>query len=1038
MDVPSSSASPPVPPRLPTLYPRPPSLPHQLQSLSATTANYDLDHVAPRYPMGDDFPLPHGHGHGQTCVPSLIPPGIDPAHVDMRTFYPYAAFFGYQPNEVKHRKRTTRQQLRVLEDVYKGDTKPNAGLRKRLAEELGMTPRGVQVWFQNRRAKTKSQNRKAEAMAGGVAPGGNNIDNNKSNGNSDGNVSAKPVEGVTNGKSASEPIDLTEPSANVNMDVKTGEKCHSPGRSADTQEASTEAGPGISLTVDAAPEWSSTSASTSPDPNSSTPSNSNGSPNTNAQSPAVPQSPAFPLPSSFPPSTFLSPQAMTHALAARRPSLPVLSFSGPGSTSPSLNGGRSASGGNGGVYRTPSGFDPTQRRNSIDVSRRMLGGHPYAHLAQNTNAVLYPAVGSPDPPSAWDQNQSPNPSGVPPRVGRQGVRHGSMPHVFQSAGLDARAHAHAHGRHGQFLSPQMAARRPGFPTRLSMPSSSPQPPPALMLNRRYASFSLAPPPPSASSSPPAAFGLYEFPGAEQQQAQQNQNQSQNQNQGQNQSQNLVHMRRRRQASPGGRSPPPPIAQFVNNHGANAGIGAMEMYVPARPVAELIPGPLPDASFSFGMPATDAYVSSNSRSGSGSGSQEGDNAGSRDGSSAGSPSPTTSSATLHAAPALGMGLGPGLGLMLRGAEEEADDESASAASSSYAWSRYGSFASSVGSSETSWTSAGGSEQGVGVGANGGAGGAEKEEYTDNRRPSVFLPQIFSGLEVGNDASNNTSGNDVGNSGGDGQHQEGAGAAEGTTPQPSRAEGADSPGSGSSGGSSATMTAPGEVQMQRRASVDVPVFEGEGWQDAGVYAPAPTGYDAFMRQGHGDVQDADMSGELPLLYQKYTVPGVGEEHVSPHPPSQAPAFFTDYTAQAATEGFGQPSPPESFAAQPSPNAFAHSSSPESFSQSNTHHHTHQHAHQHQSPSEAFVSVPVQQPSPPAFAAAQQTPPEGYGAGFGAVYAQGGGYEMPVEYAPAAYGAWGVPVYSSGAIELDRMCVPSALTMETIGEYALYGGQ
>ena len=27
--------------------------------------------------------------YGQTCVPSLIPPGIDPAHVDMRTFYPY-------------------------------------------------------------------------------------------------------------------------------------------------------------------------------------------------------------------------------------------------------------------------------------------------------------------------------------------------------------------------------------------------------------------------------------------------------------------------------------------------------------------------------------------------------------------------------------------------------------------------------------------------------------------------------------------------------------------------------------------------------------------------------------------------------------------------------------------------------------------------------------------------------------------------------------------------------------------------------------
>ena len=57
------------------------------------------------------------------------------------------SFSRYQPNEVKHRKRTTRPQLKVLEDVYKYDTKPNASLRKKLAEELGMTPRGVQVCF---------------------------------------------------------------------------------------------------------------------------------------------------------------------------------------------------------------------------------------------------------------------------------------------------------------------------------------------------------------------------------------------------------------------------------------------------------------------------------------------------------------------------------------------------------------------------------------------------------------------------------------------------------------------------------------------------------------------------------------------------------------------------------------------------------------------------------------------------------------------------------------------------------------------------
>lgn len=69
---------------------------------------------------------------------------MDPSHVDLRTFYPYT------PNEVKHRKRTTSAQLKVLEGIFKTDTKPNAALRTRLALQLDMTPRGVQVWFQNR------------------------------------------------------------------------------------------------------------------------------------------------------------------------------------------------------------------------------------------------------------------------------------------------------------------------------------------------------------------------------------------------------------------------------------------------------------------------------------------------------------------------------------------------------------------------------------------------------------------------------------------------------------------------------------------------------------------------------------------------------------------------------------------------------------------------------------------------------------------------------------------------------------------------
>lgn len=68
-------------------------------------------------------------------------PSMDPSSVDFRAFYPYT------PNEVKHRKRTTSAQLKILESIFKRDTKPNATLRNELASQLDMTARGVQVRF---------------------------------------------------------------------------------------------------------------------------------------------------------------------------------------------------------------------------------------------------------------------------------------------------------------------------------------------------------------------------------------------------------------------------------------------------------------------------------------------------------------------------------------------------------------------------------------------------------------------------------------------------------------------------------------------------------------------------------------------------------------------------------------------------------------------------------------------------------------------------------------------------------------------------
>lgn len=66
----------------------------------------------------------------------------------------------YNPFETKHRRRTSRAQFKILETSFYENAKPNATMRRWLAHKLGMTPRSVQVWFQNRRAKAKSQLKK--------------------------------------------------------------------------------------------------------------------------------------------------------------------------------------------------------------------------------------------------------------------------------------------------------------------------------------------------------------------------------------------------------------------------------------------------------------------------------------------------------------------------------------------------------------------------------------------------------------------------------------------------------------------------------------------------------------------------------------------------------------------------------------------------------------------------------------------------------------------------------------------------------------
>ncbi|KAL5528590.1 hypothetical protein ACEPAF_7726 [Sanghuangporus sanghuang] len=325
-----------------------------------------------------------------------LPPGVDPATVDFRTFYPY------NPSEVKHRKRTTRPQLKVLEDTFKRETKPNAALRKQLAAQLEMTPRGVQVWFQNRRAKEKNLAKKASLSSANGRKSINKGDGQKGDAgknDADGDVDRDDGDGVADDDSRS--------------------NCEQPARPASQA-------PGTAPALDER-KHSSYSSSTSPESTSPelTPPNGLGdTPHVNVNSPGeddgVVRQPEVkqgedPSGLHFPPSSWQGPQrAMSRTPTShmgmeqghdyseemdygsngmmptqdqfvRRTSLPTVLGIGPSRVragySPRLNG-MSSLGMNAGRM---SGFDPAVRRMSLD----RLASHPYAHLAAQANSMVY-------------------------------------------------------------------------------------------------------------------------------------------------------------------------------------------------------------------------------------------------------------------------------------------------------------------------------------------------------------------------------------------------------------------------------------------------------------------------------------------------------------------------------------------------------------------------------------------------------------------------------------------------------------------------
>ena len=61
-----------------------------------------------------------------------------------------------QQQKNQKRQRATQDQLLTLEIEFEKNPTPTAVVRERIANDINMTERSVQIWFQNRRAKIKN------------------------------------------------------------------------------------------------------------------------------------------------------------------------------------------------------------------------------------------------------------------------------------------------------------------------------------------------------------------------------------------------------------------------------------------------------------------------------------------------------------------------------------------------------------------------------------------------------------------------------------------------------------------------------------------------------------------------------------------------------------------------------------------------------------------------------------------------------------------------------------------------------------------
>ena len=126
-------------------------------SINCAAPNVKREQVSPSHSLVGSPDTENTHTYGDAVAStskavaytgSLSPPLLaDPKQgldVSPPNFALSQAFF--DPHLIKHRRRTTAAQLELLEATFARHSKPDVAIRKKLAAEIDMSTRNIQVW----------------------------------------------------------------------------------------------------------------------------------------------------------------------------------------------------------------------------------------------------------------------------------------------------------------------------------------------------------------------------------------------------------------------------------------------------------------------------------------------------------------------------------------------------------------------------------------------------------------------------------------------------------------------------------------------------------------------------------------------------------------------------------------------------------------------------------------------------------------------------------------------------------------------------